>query len=334
MHRALFSLFLLAACLIPSVPFAAEIDWNTITPYKVNLFYPGITTWEFLTSKEHGSTGRYSVLNQKKSCAGCHVSKGSVFDLRDQEIVSGSLRMNRSGKAFEPNPIKDKAPSIKAYIQAAYDGQYIYIRAQWDAAGKSWNTPDPERPDRLTFQINSARPEFAKFGCFINCHNDQNSMPDSPSKEKVAKHPYYAKRNRDDVRLYAFYTRNDGWDDMKDDAAIDELLKTGGLIDLWVVSLNGKTVETKDEFILADRLEDRQNDIQASGSWESGKYTVIIKRKLITMDEQDVQIKDNSAFNMGLAIHDDWAQKRTHYVSFPIDIGVGIEGTVTAVKIK
>lgn len=334
MRRVLLSLFFIAVYLIPSAAFAAEIDWSAIAPYEVNLFYPGVTSWEYLTSKEHGSTGRYAVANHKKSCAGCHIGKGSAFDLRDQEIVVGALKMKESGKAFEPTPIKGKAPSIRAYIQAAYDDQYIYIRTEWNSAGKSWFTPDPEHSDKVMMQINSEREEFKKFGCFISCHNDQTSMPDTPSKEKLAKHPYYAKRSRDDVRLYAFYTRDGGWNDMINDAAIDKLMKTGGLIDLWQVRLNGKAIEIKDQYILADRLDDRRNDIQASGGWENGKYTVIIKRKLITADEQDVQINDNSTFNIGLAIHDDWSKKRTHYVSFPIDIGVGTKGTITAVKIK
>ena len=333
-QKKLFILILsILCCIIPSVAFAADIDWKGIQPYKVRLFYPGVSSWEYLTSKDHG-IGRYSVINNKKSCAGCHISKGLTFDLRDQEIVRGSLKMKESKRQFEPSPMQDKPASMTAFIQAAYDDEYIYFRVQWDSAGKSWNNPATERFDGVAMQINAGRPEFEKFGCFIACHDYQNTMPDSPSKDKVAKHPYYAKLKRDDVRLYAFYTRNNGWEDIKDDASLADLLEKDGLIDLWYVSINGKNMEVKDESIFADRRDDSKNDIEASGTWENGKYTVIMKRKLVTMDQEDVQLKAGSSLNVGLAIHDDWAQKRTHYVSFPISIGLGTKGTITATKIR
>jgi len=318
---------------MPSLAFSADIDWKGIPPYKVKLFYPGISSWEFLTSKDHG-IGRFSVVNNRKTCADCHISKGQNFDLRDQEITSGLLKMKDSKRQFEPTPMKDKPSSIIASLQAAYDDEYIYFRVQWDSAGISWHTPATKKLDGVALQINAGRPEFEISGCFIACHNDQDSMPDSPSKDTVAKHPYYAKLKRDDVRLYAFYTRNNGWQDIKDDALLADLLKKDGLIDLWYVSIKGKNMEVKDQYIFADRMVDSQNDVDVSGKWESGKYTVIMKRKLSTLDKEDVQFKAGNSFNIGLAIHDDWAQKRTHYVSFPISIGLGTKGTITATEIK
>lgn len=335
MQKKILIFILSICCIVPSIAiaFAADIDWKGIQPYKVRLFYPGVSSWEFLTSKDHG-IGRYSVINSRKSCAGCHISKGQTFDLRDQEITRGSLKMKESKKHFEPTPMQDKPSSITAFVQAAYDDEYIYFRVQWDSAGKSWSNPSTERFDGIAMQINAGRPEFEKFGCFISCHDDQNTMPDSPPKDKVAKHPYYGKLKRDDVRLYAFYTRDNGWKDIKDDASLADLIKNNGLVDLWHVSIKGKNMEVKDEFIFADRMIDSQNDVEASGIWENGKYTVVIKRKLSTLDKEDVQLKAGGSFNIGVAIHDDWAQKRTHYVSFPISIGLGTNGTITAVEIK
>ncbi|MEK7842574.1 MAG: ethylbenzene dehydrogenase-related protein, partial [Deltaproteobacteria bacterium] len=302
----------------------------------VNFFYTGVASWEFLTSNDHG-VGRVPVVKKKKTCRECHISKDGTFDIQVPEITKGSLTMNASRKSFEPNPIPNKPAMIDAMFQVTYDSDYVYVRMQWNSAGKSWNSADDDKndkPDRVAIQMNLGQEEFSKFGCFIACHNDQNTMPDSPSKDKVAKHPYYAKLKRDDVHLYAFYTRNNGWEDIKDDTSLADLLEKDGLIDLWVVGIKGKNMEVKDEFVFADRRDDSKNDIEASGTWENGKYTVIMKRKLVTLDQEDIQLKAGSSFNIGLAIHDDGAQKRQHYVSFPVSIGLGTKGTITATKIR
>lgn len=311
---------------------AAEINWEGITPYKVNMFYTGVASWEFLTSKDHG-VGRVPVQKNKKTCRECHISKEGTFDIQVAEVIKGTLLMKASKKSFEPNPLPNKPPIVYLNLQAAYDNENIYLRLQWESAGKSWKSPDSDKPDRVAIQMNAAREEFKRFGCFINCHNDQNSMPDSPSKDKVAKHPYYSKQKRNDVRLYAFYTRNEEWSSLKDGKEVGELLKQGGLTDLWLAAFKGKKLEAADQWILEDRQGDA-NNIEGTGTWESGKYTVILKRKLNTGDERDIQLKDGEAFTVGIAIHDDEAKLRQHYVSFPFSIGMGAAGDLTATKIK
>lgn len=317
--------------LAPAGTKAAEVNWENVKPYKMKLFYPGATSWEFLNSKDHG-VGMVPVVKRKKACPECHIDKAGNFDVRAAEIANGSLSMKSSKKPFEPSPVEGKPGILDADIQAAYDDENLYLRMQWNSAGKTWKG-EGGSPDRVSIQMNSTQDEFSKYGCFVTCHSDQNSMPDSPSKDKVAKHPLYSKQKRDDVRLYAFYTRNEGWDSLKDGKEIDEISKGGGLIDLWEATFKGKNIEVGDGWILEDR-EDDNKDVEGTGNWENGKYTVTLKRKLKTSDTKDVELKDGTSFSIGIAIHDDKAKLRKHYVSYPLSIGLGAEGTVKATKLK
>jgi len=188
---------------------ASEVNWGHIHSYKAKLFYPGVASWEFVNSKDHG-VGMVPVVKRKKGCPECHIDKAGNLDVRASEIVNGTLSLKYSKKSFEPNPVEGKPAFLDADVQAAYDDENIYLRIQWSSAGKSWKGADGGVPDRVAVQLNVGQDEFSKYGCFVTCHPDQNSMPESAAKDKIGKNPYYSKLKRDDVRLYAFYTRAEG----------------------------------------------------------------------------------------------------------------------------
>lgn len=73
--------------------------------------------------------------------------------------------------------------------------------------------------------------------------------------------------------------------------------------------------------------------LQADGKWENGYYTVVLKRKLQTGDQRDIQVKDGDNIAIGIAVHDQ-ASHRKHFVSFPMSIGLGTDGDIKAEKIK
>jgi len=83
--------------------------------------------------------------------------------------------------------------------------------------------------------------------------------------------------------------------------------------------------------VLESRHEDK-NDLAATGSFEGGKYTVVITRKLATGDKGDIDLKDGKAFSVGISVHDNKNKGRKHYTSFPIAIGLSASGDVSAKK--
>lgn len=314
----------------------AEVDWNTIAGKKVTLFYPGMTSWEFLVGKYH-ATGGNVVARGEKACQDCHIKDGRL-DISADDILKGKLRMKGSDKAFEPDPPKGISGFKDVEVQAAYDATDFYLRIRWSSPeGASFKDPDLDAKglsDRVAIQLNGNLRAFNKAGCFVSCHNDAAHMPGSPTEGEVHANPFYGKQKRSDVRLYAYFTRTRGWEDLKPEQEMEKYLKAGGFIDLWVAGFKGEEVVTSDESIFYDRVKDSSQDITAQGSWQDGFYTMEIKRKLITQDQMDIQMQEGKSFAMGMAIYDNKNGNRKHYVSFPVSVALGTgRADINALKI-
>ncbi len=317
---------------IPVTARARDIDWGKVQANKIVLFYPGVASWEFLTSDDHRLGGR-EIKKTKKECRYCHLSRAGELDLKADEIASGTVRMKMSHNPFEPEPIPGKKGTAFANVQAAYDDDFLYIRTEWDSKGTGWQKKTSNGvPDRVSFQVNKSELVFRKYGCFIACHNDLNTMPASPSKKEVVGNPYYRAFGRDDVRLYAFYAR-DSWSRRKNEAELNKLRKDGGVIDLWSVELLDGAAKPFNGHIFDDRIWDEKPSIESTGSWSNGRYSTVIKVRLKSKDPHGVSMSNGDAVSAGLAIHEDGAAKRRHYVSFPFTIGLGAEADIKAVKV-
>jgi cytochrome c-type protein NapC len=336
----IFSLIAVLSIFAKSDAIAKEIDWEKIKPTTVTMFYPGMTSMEFLISDDHRLGGR-NIKKGKKNCRRCHLSKKGELDLNADEIASGTAKMKRSRKPFEDEPLKGKGGTLIVNVKAAYDSEYIYLRLSWPSSGRGWagTGEGTIKPDRVSLQLNKRDDYFRRYGCFITCHNDLNTMPDSPAKKLVGANPYYSELKRDDVRLYAYYTRMGSWDKIKSTDELSTILREGGLMDLWSVKLRNRTSAAKDGWVFEDRRWERESDLTAHAIWNAeagGKYIVDLKRKLATKSVTDIQLKEGNLISVGIAIHDDNAEKRRHYVSFPttVSLGAEAEADIAAKKLR
>ena len=292
---------------IPSTTPAAEVDWAKVDTATVKVFYPGVASWEFLRTKDHGR-GASVVRKNEKSCADCHVGKDGGYDIKADQIISGELKTAESKLPFEPQPIAGATGFKDLKLQAAYDGENIHLRIQWQGSGASVVNPaiaTDGKADRIALQISNNIGSFKNYGCYITCHGDQDGMPDNSGTE---------------VTLYGYYTRDKNGS-IKDQTTLDDYLSKGQFIDLLEASFAGNEVKTADMHILDKRLEDN-NDLTASGGFENGTYTVVISRKLSTGDKNDIVLSEGGTFNLGIAVHDNQNEGRKHYTSFPVSIGL------------
>ncbi|MBI5561738.1 MAG: hypothetical protein HY894_02625 [Deltaproteobacteria bacterium] len=309
------------------------IDWGRAASARVVLFYPGVASWEFLTSDDH-RLGAKEIKRGRKECRYCHLGKDGELDLRADEIAAGRAEMKRSHNPLEPSPQPGKAGVIHARVCAAYDKDWLYVRVEWEGKGAGWNDKRAQGvADRVSLQINKSEPSFRKYGCFVACHNDLDTMPDAPSKKDLEADPYYGPRKRDDARLYAFYAR-ESWSRRLSGAALDKRLREGGRIDLMSIEFLDARVAGRSGWVFDDRLWDDKTAVEATGAWAGGIYAAVFKRRLKTADARGVNISGGDVISTGLAIHDDGAVKRRHYVSFPFTIGIGAEGGITATRLK
>lgn len=297
---------------------AADIDWASVEAKTIKVFYPGVASWEFMKDKDHGA-GAPPVETFKKACAECHVSKAGEYDINADKIIAGSLQKAKSKDPLEPEPLSGMPGFKDVQVQAAYDAENVYLRLQWQGSGASVADPSlakDDKADRISVQLNENIKSFQNYGCFITCHDDETGMPGNRGEE---------------VTLYGYYTHEkDG--SVKAQDKLAEHLTKAQFMDLWVVAFEGAEVKATDEYVLEKRSKDDQNDLSATGGFEGGKYTVVVKRKLSTGDAKDVAVGDGKAFSVGFSVHDNKNKGRKHYVSFPVSIGLSSPGDIAAKK--
>lgn len=332
LYLSIISISILVA-LAPGPSASAEVDWSAISPTDVLLIYPGVTSWEFLTSEDHRLGGK-SIKRMRKNCRHCHLSKEGELDLKADEIASGSIKMKRSHRPFEPEPLRGRLGTMMTRIQAAYDDEFLYVRVEWPSAGAGWRAAPGARavPDRVSIQMNKDSEAFSRYGCFITCHNDLTGMPGGPSSKAVRSEPYYGSRGRDDVRLYAYYAR-DGWKREKDPAELEKVRREEGVIDLITLEIESGSSEPGDGWIFDDRVWEKDSGLEAEASWTPNRYTAVFKKRLRGNGRRGVDLTDGDVVSIGIAIHDGGVSKRKHYVSFPFTIGLGKEADIPASRL-
>jgi hypothetical protein len=261
-----------------SVTGAPPSDWSQIPVKTIKLFYPGVSSYQWLLSPEH-RIGNVMVA-RGQACLNCH--KGAEEEFGNSIVGGGPI---------EPNPIKGKNGVIDLAVQAAYDTKNIYWRFQWKTNmdrpgqmhnylrynGSEWEfyggprssdkvakgqTP-PLYEDRVSMIIDDGKvPLYDKQGCWLTCHLGQRDMPDRPSVEQVKEHPLLGKvLNKSDVRKYLPSTRDDenaSWDRTRSAEAIAKIKADGGFLDLmqWRGARSNPVGMSDDGYVLEYRLFD------------------------------------------------------------------------------
>ena len=111
-----------------------------------------------------------------------------------------------------------------------------------------------------------------------------------------------------------------GWDNLKDDAAIQEELAKGQFMDL--LRVNSGDGSTEDGYVLKERTMQGGQGFDANITNEAGYWTVTMKRKLKSDQAGDVSFEPGKIYNFGFAIHDDFSNARFHHVSLGYRLGL------------
>lgn len=265
---------------------AAPADWGKVAATDIPLFYPGVSPVEWVTKgTEHGGA---RVLRRGETCAGCH-----------SEEVGDMGTLIASGKKIEPTPISGKAPFINAKVQAAHDGEKLYLRFSWKQPKPSGaEKMDEKNPVKIAYMIEAGgKVELAEQGgCWGSCHGDVRTMP--------------------------------GGADAKTKYVKDGSIANGVFYDLnqW------RSGENKffDGYV-ADRrvMEGGQALVSAVGKLDGDTWVVEFTRKF-TGGEGDVKIEPGNTYNFGFAIHDDNSIGRYHHVSLGYTLGIDAEADIVA----
>lgn len=266
--------------------FAFPGDWSAVPAATVTLFYPGESSWEWLTSTSH--RGRRDTTSGAKPCSECHADDAGEKFL-GEDIVKG-------GANLETAPIQGKNPWTDVQVQAAYDATNLYLRLEWATQnpepgiyagawrfdGKEWvmsGGPAPYKTpaiseDRISVMFGNAdlpaadgsTASFGSAGCFITCHNPMNTMSSAPTVAQVQADPYFgaAGLGASDVRKYILLSRTEprdpagAWSKVKPKSDLDQLKAAGKFLDLLSVRMHRSAIQgwADDSSILEFRHDD------------------------------------------------------------------------------
>ncbi|MDO9600480.1 MAG: ethylbenzene dehydrogenase-related protein [Azoarcus sp.] len=267
---------------------AAPADWSKIAAKDITLFHPGVSPLEWITKgTEHGGA---RALKKGETCADCHSDEAAAMG---QKMASG--------QKIEPSPIAGKAPSIPVKVQAAHDGDTLYLRFTWKQPKSSGAAKmDDKNPVKIAFMLESGgKVELAdQSGCWASCHTDSRTMPGAAdTKTKYVKGGSLA-----EGRFYDLVQWRSGEKKGFDGHVADTRVMEGG-----------KAL------------------VSADGKLDGDSWSVVFARKFAGGDG-DVKLEAGKAYNFGFAIHDDNAAGRFHQVSLGYKLGIDAAADITAAK--
>ncbi|MDO8464531.1 MAG: ethylbenzene dehydrogenase-related protein [Gallionella sp.] len=319
-------------------PVFAAPDWSKVPVAKVPVFYPGQSGLEWvLNKKDHSASNQ--ILDKKRPCIKCHDT--DAVEIGDKIAAGkpvGNLRQPLDGVVP-----KGKAGFIPVSVQAAYDGNKIYLRFEWDTPKSGGDKKMDSKNDmKLTVMFEDNKVELANLGgCWATCHEDLRGMPDASDAAKghakakalgwddgVTK---YIKESRTGLEIAG--KPRGGWDKLKSDADIEAALKEGKFMDLIQFS-SGKGEKAVDGYVLDSRhMGGGKSLIKAEGKKSGNHWTVVFERTLAAGGPGDHVIAAGKLYNIGFAIHDDNADGRFHHVSLGYTLGLdNAEANFNAVK--
>jgi len=271
------------------------VDWSSSKEHELALFYPGQASWEWaLTQADHSGAGKF---REGKNCRGCH--DGEQADL-GAAIIGG-------GHKLEPAPIAGKPGAATLFVRATHDAERLYFQFRWKAAAPS-GTKMGSDAARVTVMLDDAGiKETARAGCWATCHDDLIGMASASDGSKLTK---YLGGSR--VKL----SRKGGGDAMKPAADIDAQLSGNAFVEYWQARVNpGEPAKAISGWILDQRHEHASPAVSADSSFANGEWTVTLSRPLAAAGPGQKAIKPGTAYAVGFALHDDFADHRHHYVS-------------------
>ncbi|MEJ1409618.1 MAG: NapC/NirT family cytochrome c [Candidatus Sedimenticola sp. (ex Thyasira tokunagai)] len=317
------------------------IDWDSVPSRNITLLYPGQTSMEWvMTGKDHGGARPFMLAGDR--CTTCH----------DKEAADMGQKMVTGAKA-EPTPIPGKRGSIPVDVQAAHDGDNLYLRFAWEDSDHvpvpfvNGGKMDPENPMKLAVMFATDEVEYAdRAGCWGTCHHDASSMPHAPEADAIAGSDAakqldiengiskYLKESRSKIEVKGRRgKKRGGWDKLKSADETKAELDSNRYMDLLRYK-SGKG-ETEDGHILEQRTMVGGQGFEVDARKEGNTWVLVMKRKLQSDKPGDLNLALDKVYNFGFAIHDDHSNTRFHHVSLGYKLGFDTEAEgveVNAVK--
>ncbi len=304
-----------------------QVNWKNASRRDITIFYPGQTSIEWvLNGRDHGGARPFDKGGDR--CVTCH----------DNETAEMGEKMVTGEKA-ETTPIPGKRGSIAVKVQTTHDGEYLYMKFSWSdtkhvpVAFADGGKMDPKNPVKLAVMFSTDKVEFAdRSGCWGACHHDAKGMPDAPEQSVLNDSEFnsqidlkngvtkYIKESRSKLEIKGRRgKKRGGWNKLITEKELSDEMSNEHFMDIIRYKSGDKSVEDGD--ILAERKMHGGQGAAFDAVLKSGKWSVVLKRKLISDKAGDIDLALDQVYNFGFAIHDDYSNSRFHHVSLGYKLG-------------
>jgi cytochrome c-type protein NapC len=305
---------LAGAALLLGLPFqpAFAVNWDSVKPYGMTLFYPGQASWEWILTDHSGQKS----VRKGSPCLECHET---------EETDMGKKMV--TGKKLEPTPIAGKPESVSMQIKFANDGKNLYTHLEWKDTGfHSGQKQDDKFPVKIALMIADKNVKEAMVsGCWGSCHDDSSHMA---SAEKDSTRSLYLAASRNKM------SRQGGGDDIKSADELTKLVDSGSYLEFWQAKLTpDQAPVVTDGYILEKRNKSATPRISADATLKDGVWRVTLTRPLQGSGAGQHNFVSGETYYFGVALHDDYTSGRFHYISFGHSLAIdGGKGELVAAK--
>jgi nitrate/TMAO reductase-like tetraheme cytochrome c subunit len=310
---------------------ASGLDWSNVPAVEITLFLPGQASIEWIQDgSQHGGGRAFSAGDR---CLWCHT--GEEADIG---------RLVTTGEKLETMDLGDKRGHVPLTVQTAFDDDYLYMRFQWQVAEHAplpfvdGGRMDPDNAVKLTVSFADDRVDMAdRAGCWASCHHDSPYMPDAPDAETLAASALgeridlsrgvtkYLSESRTSIEIRGRRgAARGGWDKLRDEAELEQLLQGGVYLDLARFKSGGDG-RTESGYILEERHFAETESVVFSAREEGGVWAVYMTRALRPGTVGDKPLSTSGKYNVGIALHDDHAASRFHHVSWQYGLAFGAQ---------
>jgi cytochrome c-type protein NapC len=274
------------AALAVAPPAAAEPDWSKVPAHEVVLFQPGEYSFEWaLTEKDHSGGPK---IRKGKRCSRCHEEE-------EADVAA--------------DPGEGRSPTLTAKVQLAHDDESLFVRVEWPATEPRAPKQDPDFEAKVTLLVDdgSVKP-FSVSGCWATCHDDMTGMPSAAPGSELTK---YLGASR------AKLGRSGGGPDPKPAADLERMLAAGEFLEFWQAALpRGGPAVARDGIVLEKWRKNEEPAVAATASLANGRFVAVLRRPLRPGSPARKDVAAGRTYTVGIAIHEGFGDKRTHYVSF------------------
>jgi len=290
----------------------SALDWGSVAPTEVKLFFPGQTSLEWIYSKrDHDGAARYK--NRKKSCQGCHDGDQNPYGVK---IVAGG--------DTETDPLGGRRGYLPMQVQMAPEGGNLRVRLSWPkAGGPAASKQDADFDTKVTMLLDdSSVEEFVAGGCWAVCHIDSKKMPAASGEGKTK----YLAESRSKMSK-----KIGGGDNLLGDGELKALLSQGIFLEYWQAQLNpGQPAKAVNGYILSERSVNEGSALTASASDSGNDWVVEFSRPLAGGANQKT-LGPGKAYIVGFALHDQNTDGRYHLTS--LQYGLSLDGGAATLSV-